>query len=298
MAAPIVDHDSALEVSLEHNTFTGTKVEAHPLTAFLAPEYAAFQAKWLQVKEKEILLSVAISRAAAKIVIADDLLDSLVDRISNAILAITGSKDAPLYQLYFQNKTPSERRRGVLGPQLEAMRGWVASLKASPHASLQALGAELEAAVAKADQAVEEYSLAKTANREFRTIGERRALVDEFNAMQKRNSGKIAELPHTDAGKGLPNTFQDGFFKRARRSDGEKEMSKEDLLIAISESEIRAADLKEKLSELMAAEKASEEAKKTLAGKQSKVDELAEAAKKAQADLDAAKKELEAELKK
>ena len=283
---------------LEHNTFTGTKVEAHPLTAFLAPEYAAFQAKWFQVQAKEISLWVEILRASAKIVVADELLDSLVDRISSAVLAITGSKDAALYQLYFQNKTPSERRRGVLGDQLETMRGWVTSLKASPHTSLQALGAELEAAIAKADQAVNELSLAKTANREFRTIGERRALVDEFNAMQKRNSGKIAEIPHTDAGKGLSNTFQEGFFKKTRRSDGDKEMSKEDLVAAIAESENRAAELKARLSEVIAAEKDAEEAKKTLAGKQAKLDEAAAAAKKAQADLEAAKKELEDALKK
>jgi acyl-CoA reductase-like NAD-dependent aldehyde dehydrogenase len=66
---------------------------------------------------------------------------------------------------------------------------------------LKELGGELESAVAAADDAVKALAAAKQTNREFRTVGERRALFDEFNAMQKRNYGKIAELPHTEAGK-------------------------------------------------------------------------------------------------
>lgn len=297
MAAILIDPDSALRVPLEHNTFSSTKIAAHPLTANLAPEYDAFQVKWFQVQTKEILLWIDMLKAAARIVVADDALDTLIDRISNAILVITDNdREAALYVFYFNGRTPSDCRKPVLGNQLAQMRAWTPSLKSSPHASLQALGAELEQAVANADQAVADLALAKTANREFRTVGERRALIDEFNAMQKRNAGKIAEIPHTEAGKHLPNTFHEGFFKKSSRptstEDEEKTWTSADFLVAIAESEGRTEELKAKLSEAIATEKAQEAKKATREAKKAARDEKALALKKAQDELAAAEKDL------
>lgn len=299
MAAPLLDSDSALRVFLEHNTHSGTQIAAHPLTAPLAPEYEAFQAKWLQVQTKEILLWVDTLKAAAKVAFADDILNRLVDKISNAILVITDNKtDADLYTLFFKEKTPSVVKKPVLGNQLALMRDWIKLLKESTHAALNALGVELEQAVAYADKAVLEVGKAKNATHHFRTVGERRALVDEFNAMQKRNSGKIAEIPHTEAGKGLPNTFHEAFFKKSSRSassDGEeKTWTSADYVAAIAESEARTDELKTKLAEALANEKALEAKKATLEAKKAAREEKLAALKKAQEEFDAADKDVAA----
>jgi hypothetical protein len=115
--------------------------------------------------------------------------------------------------------------------------------------------------VAKADEAVAALAAAKVANREFRTVGERRAAFDELNAMQKRNSGKIAEIPHTEAGMGLPNTFHERFFKKSARrattEDGEQEWTSEDLVAAIAESEAHVEELKARLVDVREATEAA-----------------------------------------
>lgn len=297
MAAPIIDHESSLDVLMEHNVYTAAKVAAHPLTRYLEPEYNAFQSKWFVVDVTETKLWIDILKGSARIAVADDALDSLVDHISNALLILTnGDREAALYSVYFNGKNPSELRRPVLGNQLAFMRNWVSSLKESPHDSLKKLGDELALAVESADKAVAELAAAKMANRQFRTIGERRALVDELNAMQKRNSGKIAEIPHTEAGKGLSNTFQESFFKKSSRKpsagDEEKGWTSVDLIAAIAESEGRTEELRARLADTLAAEKVAEARKSTQEAKKVARDEKRAALKKAQEELDAAEKAL------
>jgi hypothetical protein len=61
-----------------------------------------------------------------------------------------------LYGQYCGNKSPSAIKRAVLGDELAAARKRVPSLKASSVPALAALGTELEAAVAVAEQAATE----------------------------------------------------------------------------------------------------------------------------------------------
>lgn len=296
MPTIIIDYESALRVLLEHSTYSGTKVSAHPLTVELSPEYDAFQSKYLSVQAKEIHISIDILKAAARIAVADDILDNLVDRISSALQVVeSGGKGSGLYAFYFKGKQPSEHKRPVLAGQLETCRGWVEPLLSSPHAILKELGVELQKAVAGADSAVAALAAAKRTNREFRTIGERRALFDEFNAMQKRNYGKIAELPHTEAGKGLPRTFAEPFFKRGPRkqADEEQEPTSGDLIALVAEAEGHVEELKSRLAETLQAEKAREEEKAKLESKKAALQAKKLALKKAQEDLDAAEKDVE-----
>jgi hypothetical protein len=257
MPSIILDYQSALRALLEQSTYTGTKSSAHPLTANLSPEYEAFQVKYLTVQGKEIQLSIEILKASARITVADDAIDNLVDRISSALQVVeSGGKGSGLYAFYFKGKQPSEHKKPVLAGQLETCRGWVEPLLSSPHAILNELGVELQKAVLAADDAVKALAAAKQANREFRTVGERRALFDEFNAMQKRNYGKIAELPHTEAGKGLPRTFAEQFFKKGARkqADEEQEPTSTDLITLIAEAEGHVEELKTRLAETLKAE--------------------------------------------
>lgn len=116
--------------------------------------------------------------------------------------------------------------------------------------------------------------------------------------MQKRNSGKIAEIPHTSAGKGLPNTFHEAFFKKSSQrasGDAEEKMktwTSADFVAAIAESEGKTELLKAKLAEALKAEADAEEKKKTLESKKAARDEKLAALKKATEDFEAAEKDL------
>jgi hypothetical protein len=296
MSSIILDYQSALRALLEHSTYTGTKVSAHALTAYLAPEYEAFQAKYLSVQAQEIHISIEILKAAARITVADDIIDSLVDRISNGLQVVeSGGKASGLYTFYFKGKSPSELKRPVLAGELETCRSWVEPLLSSPHVILKELGVELQKAVAEGDDAVKALAAAKQANRKFRTVGERRALFDEFNAMQKRNYGKLAELPHTEAGKGLPRTFADQFFKKGPRKqvDPEQDPTSADLITQIAEAEGYVEELKSKLAETLKAEQEREAEKAKLESKKLTLAAKKLALKKAQEELEAAEKDVE-----
>jgi len=295
MGSPaIFSYASALRPVLEHATITHTKVSAHPLTKGLAPEYQAFEDAWFVVHATELKLWIAIVRAAAKVVAVDDELDSFVDELKNAALIITGGDtQAQLYLFFFKNKRPSDLKKPVLSSQLSAMRDWVEPLKTSPHASLQALGVKLEKLIADADAAEGELRAAKQKNHEFRSLGERKALIDQFNALRKSSYGKLSEMPHAHPEANLPATFADRFFKPVSKPvEEEEEMTSVELVALIAEKESDVAALRERLQEVLAKEEAEAKRKEERASMEEEMKKTREEIAKQQARLAELEKKL------
>jgi hypothetical protein len=162
------------------------------------------------------------------------------------------------------------------------MRGWLPSLKDAASAGLRALGDQLKPAVEQADLAVTALSTARQRNRDFRTIGERKAFIDATNALRKSTYGALAELPHKHPEKNLPNTFAESFFKRTtRRKAAEDEPgTAAELTTSIARMEEQLAVLKAKYTEVLAAEETEARAK---AQRETDAAALAEAEKEAEA---------------
>lgn len=260
MGIPTINPDASLALVLEEITFTPAVLAANPHTKTFAFDFDPVALQWTAANEQEIQLRIALVRGAALIYAADDELDELVDAISQAVLLnVKGDRTAPQYRLYFGAKTPGERKRPVLSQQLEAMRGWIPSLLAASNTVLMALGARLQLAVAAADAAVLGLAKVEQENREFRTVGPRRALVDNINALRKSTYGKLAKMPHAEPGKHLPVTFADGFFRhQARKTPGKPTAA--ELAEQIAALDMQSAALKELLVAVSAEEEAAAKA--------------------------------------
>jgi hypothetical protein len=266
MTAAIIEQDTSLSTVLEHSTYTLTRLEAHPLTRALAPPFVAFQQSWAKTDAQELEHRLAILRAIALVAAADDDLDIFVDKTSNVILSLTGNdRDAALYKQYFGERRPSELKRPVLGAQLDTMRAWVPSLKASSHKQLAQIGVDLEPKIAAADMAKTRLTTAQHESRVFRATGERRALIDHFNALRKDTYGKIAGMPHKHPDENLPGSFADRFFKSVSRANakGVEELSSVDILAQIAEAETDLSALRDRLKEAQDREAREAKAKET-----------------------------------
>jgi hypothetical protein len=75
------------------------------------------------------------------------------------------------------------------------MRGWLPSLMDAASAGLRALGDQLKQAVEQADAARSALATARQRNRDFRTVGERKAFIDSINALRKSTYGALASSP-------------------------------------------------------------------------------------------------------
>jgi len=264
MPPSIIDHDASLESVLDHNTTTLTRLLANPLTQQLAPPFQLLQDRLMDVQRQETLLWIDILKGTTRVSVADDVLDDFVDVLSNSLLAETGNdRDAAFYKLYFGKKRPSDLKRSVLGGQLETMRGWISSLQQHPSPAIQALGQRLAQDVQQADDAEKALEEARQRNREFRAVGERKALIDAANALRKSTYGALAELPHKHPEKNLSNTFAEHFFKRAPRKKASEEEPRTaaDLAAHIAQVEEQLGVLKARYTDVLATEEAQARAK-------------------------------------
>lgn len=254
MAVSTLSHDCSLALLLDEGSYTHARLDANPLTLPYAADYEPFFGEWEKCNQHEIKLRTALVRHNARIVSRDDTLNVLVDAVKQAVLlAVKNDTKAALYVLYFGAQSASEHKRPMLGPQLERMRGWIPSLTASPNLVLSALGERLVVAVALADEAVAARLVAEQQNRDFRTIGERKELVDSLNALRKATYGKLSELPHARPELHLPASFAEQFFRHeSGKKGGGEAPSIEELETQLAESRALTARLEAQLAEARA----------------------------------------------
>ena len=194
----------------------------------------------------------------------------------------------PLMPMLYGTEIPSLFRRPLLGAQYETMKGWPPTLKATPNATLQAYGAQIEALVPDADAAIDADRAATQALDHFRLIGGRPALADMFNGLRKATHGALGKLGHD---KKYPKAFAESFFRHSA-AVRDPSLDELDRKLAAAASEVKR--LQDKRGELAAVQQAGEKVRAD-AAKAGKLAALAEAEKsqKEQADRIAA---LKAEL--
>jgi hypothetical protein len=213
MSVAVLDPRSSLEMLREELVYTLSKVEANAHTKAFAAAYVALLARWEAVAAKERSLRDAVTRARAAVDQADDVLDTLVDMIVLALLAIVkNDRTAPLWLQFFKNKTPYELKRPLLAEELEAVREWLGWLATSQFPTLLAFQGPATEAVAAGDLASKMRRDAEAELAAFRLTGDRMALFDEANAQRKSDFGEFSKLPFTLVTEGLPKTFGDIFF--------------------------------------------------------------------------------------
>lgn len=232
---------------LEQIILTLAFLEADPRTAAYAPPFEAlYQDDWMKVALAEFAHFVEAFRADALVTAADDGLDDFVDDLDKVLLRIVkGNREDPLYAYYFGSKRPHLLKRPVLSDQYETMKAWIVPLKSSPDAELAALGVRLEGLIAKADAALVKQATASEKIKTFRTIGQRKALIDKTNALRKLTGGELGEIPHAQPDARLPKDFWARFFKHSVKRV--KTAAKEVTSIALR---AQIDDLKEQMAAL------------------------------------------------
>jgi len=275
----------------EEYFFTRGRLRSHRHTkATLAVEFDAFRPKLDAALAEELALLADKHEADAGIEFADEELDALLDAIATvSLIEAKHDRGAMPYARYFGSQRPSDMKRPLLGGQLETMRSWPPSLKTSANALLQQYGADLEAKIAEADACTEAQTAAAQKLTDFRTIGTRKQLVDDFNALRKSIHGKLGEIQHKH--KELGAGWADSFF---RQGSGSERATLKELDRRIGSAEMELATLKKQREELAGQEEAAAKAKAE-AERAQKLAELS-AAKKAAAELAARVAELEASL--
>ena len=244
------------------------QVKAHPLTQTYVPLFETLRDDWNAVFTEELALRDGLSAANARVFAVDTALNALASRVAKVLLILTGDDKAhPLYIAYFKKKSLTDFKRPILGAQLEAMKGWIPELKKSDDATLAALGAEVEAAVALAEDALATRTKLETESSFFRETGSRRKLFDKVNAARKQTHGELAKMPHEKLG--VPVSFANLFFRHVSGGDAEEALTLEALDEEIAGLEKQLAERKAVRDALrvaierqaqMAAEKAAEQA--------------------------------------
>ncbi|MFO0590895.1 MAG: hypothetical protein U0441_25350 [Polyangiaceae bacterium] len=294
MAISTISNDTTLSSIKEEDNHTRASLSAHPLTAALAAPYATFISQtWEPVVSQERALEYALAFATARVLYADSVLNVLVHKLDSALLMLTGKdREALLYTRYFGDKRPFEVALGVLGPQLETMRGWIPDLMAPQQQPLlQAIGAEIQAAVADADSAVAAKLAADNAITAFRSTGPRAQLVSEYNALRKQTYGALGKMRHEHPE--LPSDFADSFFRHDMSRNLDR-LSAEQLQAKIDAVTAQKNALEKKRDARLAQQKAEADAKAAVEQKQ--IAAALDAKKKQKAALDADIAKMEAQV--
>lgn len=121
-----------------------------------------------------------------------------------------------LYRDVFENKSPIETRKYVLGPQLTTMTFWPGKMAGSPRPEINDLGLQSKQVTDEATTLLNDIGTAEIALSQFDT-GPRAAFIDACNAAVKRVFGQLSEIEHTPPptrNGPLPQGFVDRFFLR------------------------------------------------------------------------------------
>ncbi len=213
MPLSVIALEATLSDILDANSYTLGELSSHPLAVPYVTKFDAFQTDWFTTNTARIQLEIAAGKAQGAVAGADSALDDFVDTLDRTVLiAVKNDRTAPLYQLYFGLKAPSLLKRPILSDELTTCRAWIPSLQASPLAPVAALAPTLVTVVAAADAAVAQKLAADQAVKDFDTIGAKKALIDEYNALRKTAYGELAAMPHQNPTAMLPASFADRFF--------------------------------------------------------------------------------------
>lgn len=264
MPAPKLPQKVSLQAVREELVFSMARVSAEPKAVDVAPMLAALLASWAGVNEQQLVRWDAQIAADALVSAADDRLDTLVERLSGALLAVVRQKRAdPRYRLYFQ-VTPTELKRPVLGPQLETLRGWLTHLAVETEPVVKAVAAEFPLAVKQAGDAVKARRKADADNEQFRAKGGLATYLREVDKTRDAVYAKLDGRPAKDDT--LPRGFAALFFRH--RKPAAPKASEKDARAAARAAEKAAAEAtKQAVTDAKAKVREAQKALKALGGK-------------------------------
>lgn len=293
MAVRNLHHGMSLLALRGEIIHTLDQLKANPLTSAHVAAFESLRDDWGVVFAEELALRDSLSAANARIFMRDAELNGLASGVSKGVLTLTGDdRSHPLYIAYFKKKSLSDFKRPILGAQLDAMRGWVPELKKSDGPGLASLGAEVEAAVAAADEAVNARTLLETQIAFFREAGSRKRLFDKANAVRKQTHGELAKMPHETLG--LSAGFANIFFRHDSSAADEEVVTVEILDAEIAALATQLAEKKAHRAELAAALEQQAKAEAEKAAELAALVELEKAAAAAAQKVAAAKAKLAA----
>ncbi|MFT3776045.1 MAG: hypothetical protein QM820_62670 [Minicystis sp.] len=289
--------DTAMQTLREHWLFVFVRLQSDPLAAAFVTQWGAFGPKWDGVVKQEMSLLDNIFTTQAAAVGADRELNRVADRVASAIH--DGKKPDvtnPLHQLFFGSVTPYEAKRPILGPQLEMQKTWPNLLAKAPKASLQALVGQAAAAVDAGTKAEDAVLAAQAEWDHFRISGERKALLDTYNALAAATYGGLKAIVHDNPDLELGTEWAESFYLHNTRSRGPTTVAQAAATVKRIEDEL--AEAKKTHGELVTQQQAAEEAAAAAAKAVADAKQAEVSAKQAEADAKQKQKDAAAALKK
>jgi hypothetical protein len=201
--------------------YTVSRLLKNPLTTStsFAPDFQALGPTFDAASKTQSDLDDASVIAAAGRDAADDALDPLLGQIINALLIVTrNDREDPLFVSYVGAQTPAEIVRPLLGAELVTAAEWVEPLQQEPDPVLQGFAAPLAEVVATGQAAEKDVKAADKALSDFRLVGERKRLVDAFNAARGNLFGALVKFQHENTKLRLPSDWAESFFPRTAKS--------------------------------------------------------------------------------
>jgi hypothetical protein len=294
MAPKILTCNQSLEVLYDEVFLTQAATAADPDAAKFSPSFELLLSKqWQPAVDKERALRRAILSAQAQCAGVDRRLDGWTDRFHNALLISTNNRrNVADYTRYFGGEPPSVLKRPVLGTQLQTVTGWVTSIKGSSVPQLATLGTELETLVAEAQKAEQALRDARAKMKDFRAIGERKALFDQVNSLRQATFGSLATLVHEQPKKRLASDWPNSFFRHDSSDRLTPDAEKLAIIEELATLRTTSADKEHRLAELLAAEQleAEQAAKRSIAA--AKLQEIESRARATDAEALALRAEL------
>jgi hypothetical protein len=263
MRGSLIASDTATATQFTPLIDLESKLRAHALTLALAQPFTdLYKNEWIPLRDAEDQLVVDQMRAQAQALFAARALDQVVTELEKVhYLAVGKDVNHPNFAFFFGKKRAYEIRQLGLANKLEAVSGWVDAVNDSPFTSVKALGAKLADRINAGASARDALEAATEALRQFRTIGPRKAFTDKFNALRKSTVGKLAEMPHSMPGEGLPKSFADWFFVPSRKAPPQPSSADIAEEMAAREAQFKAdmEDLQQRMNEALGREKAEAE---------------------------------------
>jgi hypothetical protein len=289
MPIPTLPPSTSLPESRSQWLYTQARIEADTRLHSIADTLAPWESLWQAAAVEHQKLDDAVVRAAARVDVADGVLDALVDRVDLALQAARGKdRSHPLFATFFAGQAPSALKRPVLGPQLETVRTWPDRLAKSGVPALVALQADMQQAADVADAALAAHQKAAADLDNFETVGLGKQLVDKLNAMRDAVHGELKQVRHDHPDWNLAADWPDSFFIHDSRG-AHVVRSSADAEARVKQLEAKLAAARASLADLQAKEAKDAKAKQDQASLVAQAADAAKVAKEAAAKAKALK---------
>jgi len=202
---------ASLLVPLDRAVTIRALLAADPRTTALTSAWDGWLTDCKKTIVAEIDHRIATLTANAVATQKDDDLDDLSDE---TWAATTDDEAERLF--YYKGKSNSDFKSPRLGKQYQQMGTWITHMTASLNGRIVDIGKRIVIKHDEATTAIKTAQDADTASREFRLTGDRRQLIDRFNALGKGTEGELKEMPFAHPELKLPNNFFERFMRAAR----------------------------------------------------------------------------------